>query len=78
MPKARVLTHEERLAMTRKHSMLLQDIREGKGLPPAYPGADETNAQIENDGVHCPYCGAELRHVGSCLECPNKDYSVCG
>ena len=78
MPKARVLTHEERLAMTRKHSTLLQDIREGKDLPPAYPGAEETNAQIIDDGEHCPICGAKLRHVGGCLECPNRDWSKCG
>ena len=78
MPRAPIPSHEERLAMTRKHSTLLQDIREEKDLPPPFPGAEETNAQIENDGVHCPYCGAELRHVGGCLECPNRDYSVCG
>ena len=78
MSKAKILSHEERLLMTRNRSTLLQDIREEKDLPPPFPGAEETNAQIKNDGIHCPYCGAELIHVGSCLECPNRDYSVCG
>lgn len=78
MPRAKILTHEDRLAMTRKHSTLLSSIRGGKDLPPAYPGAEETNARIIDDGEHCPICGAKLRHVGGCLECPNRDWSGCG
>ena len=78
MPKAKILSHEERLAMTRKHSMLLQDIREGKDLPPAYPGAEETNAQIVDDENHCEYCGAELIHESGYVKCPNGCWSKCG
>ena len=45
MSKAKILSHEERLLMTRNRSTLLQDIREEKDLPPPFPGAEETNAQ---------------------------------
>ncbi len=66
MKKARILTHEERLAMTRKN------------LQPAYPRAEEINEKIPEDENHCPECGAELIHLGSCVECPNKCWSRCG
>ena len=78
MHKARFLSHEERLSMTEGHSPLLKKIREGKDLPPPAPGAVETNLQLLDDENHCPVCGAELRHVGGCVECPNRDWSKCG
>ena len=78
MHKARILTHEERLAMTRKRSALLQEIRDGKNLPPAVLGAIETLEATLDDGEHCPICGAGLLHVGGCVECPNKCWSRCG
>ena len=78
MSKARILTHEERLAMTRKNSGLLQEVRDGENLPPAYPGAEEVNEKILDDENHCPFCGAELRRVAGCVECPNKCWSKCG
>ena len=78
MSKARILTHEERLAMTRKNSRALQEIKDGENLPPAYPGAEKLNEKIPDDENHCPECGAELIHLGSCVECPNKCWSRCG
>ena len=66
MPKARIFTHEERLAMTKERSTLLQEIKNEK---------DEKNFDDEN---HCPVCGAELIHQGGCVECPNKCWSKCG
>ncbi|MBR1658121.1 MAG: hypothetical protein IJ697_06620 [Synergistaceae bacterium] len=78
MSKARILSHEERLAMTWRNSKLLQEVREGKNLPPPVSGSEEFNEKNLNDEKHCPYCGTELRHVGGCLECPNKCWSKCG
>ncbi|MBR2208976.1 MAG: hypothetical protein IJ859_09255 [Synergistaceae bacterium] len=78
MPKARVLTHEERLAMTKGHSSLLQEIRESKDLPPAYPGAEEINEKNFNDANHCPVCGGELIRFEGCYRCKKCSWSKCG
>ncbi|MDY6422041.1 MAG: hypothetical protein SPK69_02820 [Synergistales bacterium] len=78
MSKAKFFTHKERLAMTRKNSGLLQEVRDGENLPPAYPGAEEVNEKNLDDENHCPVCGAELIHQGGCVECPNKCWSKCG
>ena len=77
MPKAKILSHEERLAMTQGHSALLRGIRDGKDLPPAYPGAEE-HSEPKFDDVHCPYCGTELIHEAGCVKCPNGCWSKCG
>lgn len=76
MPKAKILSHEERIAMTKGRSSLLQSIRDGKNLPPTYPGIEKL--QDENfDENHCPKCGAELIHESSCVRCPNGCWSRC-
>lgn len=78
MTKARILTHKERLEMTQKHSSLLKNIREGKDLPPAYPGAEETNEKNVDDLNCCPLCGTQLVHESGCVKCPNGCWSKCG
>ena len=78
MPKKRAFTHEERLAMTMSSSKLLQDIRNGKNLPPPASGAEEINEKNLIDEKRCPVCGAELIHVEGCCACPNKCWSKCG
>lgn len=78
MSKARILTHEERLAMTRKNSGFLQEVRDRENLPPAYPGAEEVNEKILDDENHCPYCGGELVRFEGCYRCKNCGYSKCG
>ena len=78
MPKARTLTHEERLAMTQRKTNLLQSIREGKNLPPAYPGAEEINEKILDDENHCPECGGEMKPFEGCYRCTKCGLSLCG
>ena len=79
MSKAKFFTHEERLAMTQKHSGLLQlqEVRDGKNLPPAYPGAEEVNEKILDDENHCPYCGGELVRYEGCFRCKKCGWSKC-
>ena len=76
MKKAKPL---DRLELTRRKMAFREAMKHADEVP-AYPGAEETNEQIKthDDGKHCPVCGAELRHVAGCLECPNKCYSKCG
>ena len=74
MSKAKILSHEEQLAMTQRHSALL---RGRKDLPPMYHGA-EKQSEPEFDGVHCPSCGTKLIHESCCVRCPNGCLSKCG
>lgn len=77
MPKAKVLSHEERLAMTKKKSNLLQSIREGKDLPPAYPGIEDL-PQEKFDENHCPECGGEMTPFEGCYRCKKCGLTRCG
>lgn len=94
---AKIFSHEERLAITRRKmerlseveprtlkDMLKRDVQGNEKAwqdyfsdTPAAPGAEEHQDE-KFDGVHCPYCGSELRHEAGCLVCPNKCYSRCG
>ncbi len=75
--KARVLSHEERLEMTRRNSRLLFDqVRKSKDLPQAAPGVEDLpkcNSDI------CEYCGStNLFHEAGCVRCINCGWSRCG
>ena len=78
MSTARVLTHEERLAMTQKNSGFLQKERDGKDLPPVHQGVEEVNEKVLDNKNCCPDCGGELVRFESCYRCPNCGYSKCG
>ena len=67
MPKAKTI---DRLALTKSRSKYLQTVEEmKKGLQPE---------ELIPEDEKCPVCGAQLLHVGGCVECPNKCYSKCG
>lgn len=59
----------DRLADTLRRSKFLQQVQKMK---------EEEGIQDNSEGEKCPVCGATLRHVAGCLECPNKCYSKCG
>lgn len=67
MTKAKTI---DRLALTKSRSKYLQTVEEmKKGLPPE---------ELIPEEEKCPVCGAQLLHIGGCVECPNKCFSKCG
>ena len=75
--KARVLSHEERLEMTKRNTKLLfEQIKNGKDLPPATPGIE--NLPKFNPDV-CEHCGStNLFHEAGCVRCIDCGMCRCG
>lgn len=74
MPKAKPL---DRLELTRRKMAFKEMMKHADEVPPATGVIEHMNDE-NFDGVHCPYCGAVMKHIAGCLECPNKCWSKCG
>lgn len=79
MPKAKILTHEERLELTRR-KMAFQEMMKMKQSDEvtAAPGAEEHQEQ-QLHGDTCPFCGRNtLIHESGCVKCIACNWSKCG
>ncbi len=70
MTKAKTIN---RLKLTAKKFGWLEDMEK----VPAAPGAEETNAEIIDDGEHCPMCGGKLTRWEGCYRCTKCGWSKC-
>lgn len=71
MGKAHVLTHEERLALTKG---LYKRPEEVKPEIEPEPEIDRWDFRRTNK---CPLCGAELLHISGCVNCSQCEWSAC-
>ena len=74
MNRAKFLTHEERLALTRG-TFRIQKPREVETVKKFDPN-DESRWDFRRTN-RCPLCGAELIHVSGCVNCSECEWSAC-
>lgn len=72
---AKIFSHEERLAMTRRH-MAFREMMKHADEVPAAPGALEHPEPVF-DEHHCPLCGGELTRWEGCYRCKKCGWSKC-
>ena len=73
---SRILSHEERLEITRRKMAFRENMKHAHEVPAA-PGVQEHLDPVIFDANHCPECGGELGPWEGCLRCKKCGWSRC-
>ena len=76
MTKARIPTHEERLAESRRKMAFREAIKHAHRVSAA-PGVEENPDPVQLDEYHCPVCDGELTRWEGCYRCKKCGWSKC-
>lgn len=72
---AKILSHEERLEITRRKMVFRENMKHAHEVPAAL-GAEEHPEPVFDEN-HCPYCGGDLMRFEGCYCCKKCGWSRC-